>query len=175
MAIFSADNRPLNLVVRALQIVLAIVVIGTVGYAINGYHVHDSVAHTPTGDFDVTVGAPNSWGFLLFCAAWTILVVIFQLVSGGTFGEHPLIGYIRVGVEIVAVLSWFAGWIAAAANIGTSACSADHGSCSAIKAGTAFAALTWLLFMFTTAMTISLFNNRKRHPVHHTTSQTAHV
>jgi hypothetical protein len=32
MAIFSADNRPLNLAVRALQIVLAIIVIGTVGY-----------------------------------------------------------------------------------------------------------------------------------------------
>jgi hypothetical protein len=38
MAIFSADNRPLNLVVRALQIVLAIVVIGTVGYGTELVH-----------------------------------------------------------------------------------------------------------------------------------------
>lgn len=136
---------------------------------------HGSIAHTPTGDFAVTVGAPDSWGFMLFCAAWNILVVIFQLVSGSIVGERPLISYIRVSVEMVAVLSWFAGWIAAAANIGSSACSEGRGSCGAVKAGTAFGALAWLLFVFTTAMTISLFNNRKCLPVHHTTSQITRV
>lgn len=175
MATFSTENRPLNLALRALQIVFAIIVIGTVGYAINVYRGHGSIAHTPTGDFYVTVGVPNSWGFLLFCAAWTILVVIFQLISRSTFGERLVLDYIRVGVEVVAVLSWFAGWIAVAANIGTSACPAGYTSCSALKAGTVFGALEWLLFMFTTAMTISLFNNRKRLPANHTTSQTAHV
>lgn len=105
MAIFSADNRRLNLAVRALQIVLAIAVMGTFGY----------------------------------------------------------------GSQLI-VLLWLAGWIAAAANIGSSACSEGYGSSSAVKAITAFGARAWLLFMFTTAMTISLFN-RKHLPVHHTTSQ----
>jgi hypothetical protein len=125
---------------------------------------YGSYIHTPTGDFYVYAGVPNAWGFLMFCAAWTILVIVFQLVAGNAFADHVLLGYIRVAVEVVALLSWFAGWIAVAANIGTEACSEGYTSCGALKAAIVFGAFEWLLFMVTATQAISPVLNSKRRP-----------
>src|ERR1700716_3733965 len=80
---------------------------------------HTTYTHTPYGDFYGYYGVPASWGFLMFCAAWTVLIVIFHLVAGISFADRALIGYIRVAVEAVAVLSWLAGFIAVAVEIST--------------------------------------------------------
>ena len=62
--------------------------------------------------------------------------------------------YLLVGVELVAVLSWFAGWIAVAVSIGTGdgACREGWGSCGALKAATVCGAVEWVLFMGTAGM-----------------------
>jgi hypothetical protein len=99
---------------------------------------------------------------LIFCAAWTILIVVFQLIAGDASTDRALIGYVRVAVEMVAVLSWFAGWIAVAVNIGTGACSQGYVSCGALKAATVFGAIEWLLFMVTGTLAVSLFLSSRR-------------
>jgi hypothetical protein len=70
--------------------------------------------------------------------------------------------YFRVGAEVLAVLSWFAGWVAVAVNTGTEACSEGYTSCGTLKAATVFGAAEWLLFMVTTTLAFSLFLNSKR-------------
>jgi hypothetical protein len=70
--------------------------------------------------------------------------------------------YLRVGAEVLAVLSWFAGWVAVAVNTGTEACSEGFTSCGALKAATVFGAAAWLLFMVTATLAFSLFLNGKR-------------
>jgi hypothetical protein len=126
------------------------------------YRGYSSEVDTHWGGFTAWNGVPNAWGFLLFCAAWAILVVIFQLVAGNAITHSPLVRYISVGSELVAVISWFAGWIAVAVNIGTRSCATGYVACGALKAATVFGAIEWLLFMVTAFLAVSLFLNSKR-------------
>lgn len=100
----------------------------------------------------------------MFCAGWTVLVVIFNLIAGISFANRAFIDYIRVAVEAVAVLSWLAGFIAVAVQISTDTCSAGKSSCGLIKAATVFGAFEWLLFMVTAALAVMLVFNRSRKP-----------
>ena len=127
------------------------------------------------GNFYDYYGVPDAWGFLMFCAAWTVLIVIFHLIARISFVDHPLIGYIRVAVEAVAVLSWFAGFIAVAVQISTDTCSAGKNSCGSLKAATVFGAFEWLLFMVTAALTVMLVFNSSRKPRTSTTRPGAAV
>jgi hypothetical protein len=70
--------------------------------------------------------------------------------------DRAFVEYIRMAVELVAVLSWLAGWIAVAVNTGTGACEEGYASYGALKAATLFEAMQWLLFMIITYLTISL-------------------
>lgn len=117
---------------------------------------HTVYEHFEFGDFYAYYGVPNAWGFLMFCAGWTFLGVIFLLIARVRFADQILIGYIRVAVEAVALLSWLAGFIAVAVNIGSNACPAEENGCGSLKAATAFGALEWLLFVITTTLTIQL-------------------
>ncbi|WYZ38166.1 hypothetical protein EsH8_III_000080 [Colletotrichum jinshuiense] len=158
-----AANRTVGFALRALQLIFAIIVMGTDGYAIRVFHSHTVYEQFEFGNFYNYYDVPNAWGFLMFCAGWTFLGVIFLLIAGIIFADHSLIGYIRVAVEAVALLSWLAGFIAVAINIGTNACPAEENGCGSIKAATVFGALEWLLFMITTALTIKLvFKNAGR-------------
>lgn len=100
----------------------------------------------------------------MFCAAWTVLLVAFQLVSGNILAERAFLGYVPVTVEVVALLSWIAGWIAVAVDIGTGACLERFSSCRALKVLTVFGAIQWMLFMGTTARVFSLFLEGKQQP-----------
>ncbi|KAF2259638.1 hypothetical protein CC78DRAFT_475027 [Lojkania enalia] len=176
MAVAMAENKMLNAALRTMQVIFAIIVLGTDGYAIHAYRGYSTWRTTFTGDtVYVHYGVPDAWGFLLFCAAWTILVVIFQLIAGNAFADHALISYIPVAVEVVAVLSWFAGWIAVAVNIGNKACPEGYKSCEALKAATVFGAVEWLLFMVTAILAIKLILNSKRRPKSSTTRPTADI
>ena len=104
----------------------------------------------------------------MFCAVWTLLVVTFSLVAGLRFADHALTGYVRAAVEALALLSWFAGFIAVAVEIGTDVCPAR--SCGSLKAATVFGAFEWLLFMVTTTITSMLVFNSTRRPKNSTTS-----
>lgn len=100
----------------------------------------------------------------MFCAAWTILVVIVQLVAANASKNGALVGNVCLAIDAVALLSWFAGWVAVAVNIGIEACPAGYSSCGTLKAATVFGAFEWLLFMITTTLAVSLFFNSKRQP-----------
>jgi hypothetical protein len=95
----------------------------------------------------------------MFCAAWTILAV---LIAGLRFADHAWVGYVRIAVEAVAMLSWFAGFIAVAVNIGSDTCPAR--TCADLRAATVFGAFEWLLFMTTTILTTMLVLNGTRRP-----------
>lgn len=90
--------------------------------------------------------------------------VIFLLDAGVRFADHLLIGYIRVAVEAVALLSWLAGFIAVAVNIGSNVCPAEENGCGAIIAATVFGGLEWLLFVMTTVLTVKLVFDAPRWP-----------
>ena len=123
---------------------------------------HIVYEHFVFGNFYDYYGVPDAWGFLMFCAGWTFLGVIFLLIAGISFADHALIGYIRVAVEAVALLSWLAGFIAVAVNIGSNVCPAEENHCGSLKAATVFGALEWLLFVITTTLTIKLVLNSIR-------------
>jgi hypothetical protein len=112
--------------------------------------------HFEFGNFYDYYGVPDAWDFLLFCAAWTFLGVIFLLIAGISFADYILVGYLRVAVEAVALLSWLAGFIAVAINIGSNGCPAEENSCELLKAAIVFGALEWLLFVITTILTTKL-------------------
>ena len=91
------------------------------------------------------------------------MAAIFHLIAGLWSADHRLIGFIRLAIEAVALLSWFAGFVAVAVNIGTGICQAGNASCRSLEAATIFGASEWLLFMITTALTSMLvFNNARR-------------
>ncbi|KAL2429981.1 hypothetical protein ABEF95_013662 [Exophiala dermatitidis] len=164
MAMKMGANRPVDFALRALQIIFAIIVMGTDGHAIHVFRGHTVYEHTQFGTFDEYYGVHNAWGFLMFCAAWSLPGVIFVIVAGIMFGDHTLIGYIRVAVEVVALLSWFAGFIAVAVSIGSNACPAEEHGCGSLEAAIVFGALEWLLFTITTIQTIKLVFTSTRQP-----------
>lgn len=98
----------------------------------------------------------------MFCAAWSILVVIVQITAANAFAHHALLSYTPFVIELVAVISWSAAWIAVAVNIGTNACPEGYKSCEALEAATVFGAIEWLLFMVTMAHALSLILSSKR-------------
>ncbi|KAJ5195619.1 uncharacterized protein N7498_009057 [Penicillium cinerascens] len=160
-----AENKSLDYIVRGLQVLFATIIMGTDGYAIHVFRGHNDYVDAPVygGDATLHVGVPAAWSFLMFCAVWTVLIVVFHFVEPG-FTSRPMIGYVGITAEAVAVLSWLAGFIAVAVNVSTtSACSSGQNSCAALKASTAFGAFEWLLFMVTGIRTVmSFFNNQKR-------------
>ncbi|CAK7221809.1 hypothetical protein SBRCBS47491_004654 [Sporothrix bragantina] len=158
-----ASNRPLDLGLRVLQFVFALVVIGTTSYSIHAFKPYDVVNHFSFGTFKDHVGVPNAWGFLLFCAVWTVFVVFLVLAASRFYG-YGMLGYVRVFVEVIALLSWFAGFIAVAVNISGSNgyCPAEEKGCAPLQVATAFGALEWALFVVTTTVTCSLVFGKKR-------------
>jgi hypothetical protein len=105
---------------------------------------------------------PDAWGFLLFCATWTVVAVVFALLTGNVIPDRAFVGYARVAVEVVAVLSWFAGWITVAVDIGTGACEEGYISCGALKVATVFGSFEWLLFVGTAYLTTSFVLTGRR-------------
>lgn len=103
------------------------------------------------------------------------MTVIFRLVQGTRFANRAFVNYIHIAVEAVAVLSWLAGFVAAAVSISTDSCSAGKlkkVSCGSIKAATVFGAFEWLLFMVTAAVTAMFVFNGSRRSRNSTTTTT---
>ncbi|OAA59534.1 MARVEL-like domain protein [Niveomyces insectorum RCEF 264] len=164
MALNTTENRAIGFALRALQLIFAAVVIGTDAYAIHVFRGHTVYEQFEFGNFYDYYGVPDAWGFLLFCVAWTLLGVVFLVVAGVRFVDHVWIGYLRVAVEAVALLSWLAGFIAVAVNIGSSACPPEENHCGLLKAATVFGGLEFLLFAVTTSTTVQLVLGQTRWP-----------
>lgn len=106
----------------------------------------------------------------MFCAGWTFLGVFGLVVARVRYADHALVGYFRLAVEAVAFLSWLAGFIAVAVNIGSQQCPAEENGCGPLMAATVFGALEWLLFLFTTIITAKLVFNGISWPKKSTTN-----
>lgn len=80
--------------------------------------------------------------FLLFCSIWALLNLLYTSLVSWKFADtaigHP---YIVAGVELLTVLFWFAGFIAAAVFLADRVCYGHV--CSAAKAATVFGAFEW--------------------------------
>jgi len=88
------------------------------------------------------------------------VVVIFVLFARAKFTDHALTTFICVIVEAIALLSWTAGFVAVAVNIGTQACPVE--SCRLLRTAVVFGAFEWLLFVITTSMTAMLARGSSR-------------
>ncbi|KAJ6102855.1 hypothetical protein N7486_005282 [Penicillium sp. IBT 16267x] len=89
-------NKTLDYALRALQLIFAIIVMGTDGYAIHVFRGHTVYEHFVFGNFYDYYGVPDAWGFLMFCAGWTVVIVLFHLIAGTTiFADQALVGYIH--------------------------------------------------------------------------------
>lgn len=183
-----AANRMIEFALRGLQLIFAIIIMGTTGWgmhipirrltvdadfyhrAIHVFRGHTVYEHFVYGNFYDYYAVPDAWGFLVFCAGWTFVDVILVLISETRFANHALIGYICIVIEAVALLSWLAGFIAVAINIGSNACPAEENGCGTLVAATVFGALEWLLFVITTALTTNVALNSTRRPRAFTTS-----
>ncbi|TGO48349.1 hypothetical protein BOTNAR_0480g00020 [Botryotinia narcissicola] len=89
----------------------------------------------------ITMGFPIHWGFLMICAGWTVLTVIFYTIARISFLDDVVIGYIHVAVETVAVLSWLAGFITLAVQVSTDTYSTGKPPWKILIMGTVFGAL----------------------------------
>lgn len=182
-------NSTLDHVLRAAQLFFAVIVMGTDGYgmrsvssllinsipnsfhlAIHTFRTYVVPAPPEYGSGYETVNVPNAWGFLMFCAGWTFVAVIFHYLAGKRVMENAVFAYTGVAVEAVAVLSWLAGFIAVAVSAGSdvcpaggsAACPAGNNCRGTLTAASVFGAFEWLLFVVTVGMTYNLVFRMKR-------------
>lgn len=92
----------------------------------------------------------------MFTALWTFLGVIFGVVAGHRYPVHRSIGYARVFVELVALLSWLVGFIASAVHVGTQSCPLKDGMCGSVNVAVVLGSLETLLFLVTVPLTSTL-------------------
>ncbi|EME47201.1 hypothetical protein DOTSEDRAFT_50652 [Dothistroma septosporum NZE10] len=143
------DSRAVVLGLRITQASFAIIVLGLAAYVVNWW----------SGYWHAS--SPDSMNFLVFCAVWTILALLYLIMVPWRFSEtgahHPII---FTTVEALTMIFWFAGFIAAAVFLSDRVC---FGSvCSAAKAATVFGAFLWILFAFTTALAVTTIGRRGR-------------
>ena len=86
--------------------------------------------------------APGEANYMLFCAVWTIVALVYL---GLTPGRFPTVAH-KFGiltVEILTMIFWFAAWIALGVLLGDAGCDQAWGVCRAATAATIFAAFEW--------------------------------
>jgi len=149
----------LMLLIRAVQVLFAIIVLGTEAYASSAWSWWWS---------------PASINFLIFTSVWTLLAVAYLVI---TPTRYPTAAH-KFGIlaaEALTMLFWFAGWVAVAAMLGDAGCSDHWGPCRSATAGDVFAAFEWLLFSATTIMaTIHVWRTRGQRSGKHDPAMEVH-
>ncbi|QIX02432.1 hypothetical protein AMS68_007949 [Peltaster fructicola] len=143
-----AISSTILLAIRAIQALLAIIVLGTAA----------DVAVWWGGAWHAW--SPSEFSFLIFSAVWTLLVLVYLIVVPLRFSESVLHHRFAVlAVESVTMLFWFAGFIAAAVFMTGRICFGDI--CKVAKACIIVAAFEWLLFAITTGLAaLQIFSSR---------------
>lgn len=86
--------------------------------------------------------SPSEFRFLIFCSVWSFLALIYLIVVPWRFSETKLHhAFVILGVEMVTMIFWFAGFIAVAVFIHDRGCFGTV--CSAAKAAAVFGAFEW--------------------------------
>lgn len=89
----------------------------------------------------------------MFTAIWTVLGVIFGVFTGIRYPIQRSIGYARIAIEVVALLSWFIGFITSATYVGSNACPLEDGVCGSVNLAVAFSTIEAILFLITAPLT----------------------
>ncbi|KAF7186088.1 hypothetical protein HII31_12615 [Pseudocercospora fuligena] len=135
------DSRLVVLALRVAQAVFAIIVLGLTAYVANWW---SGYWHSYS---------PSQINYLIFCAVWTILALLYLIIVPWRFSEtgahHK---FAILAVESVTMIFWFAGFIALAVFLSDRVCFGHV--CSAAKAACVFAAFAWATFAATTAMAV---------------------
>ena len=85
-------------------------------------------------------GTPSQIAFLIFVAVWSILVVLWQVLTP-RFAQNLAHRFVILGLDAVTMLFWFAGFIALA--VVTPAVNGLSSGYSAQQAAVAFGAFAW--------------------------------
>lgn len=97
--------------------------------------------------------SPSSVNFLIFTSIWTILLALPYLTITPRFFPTAAHKYGILACEAVTMLWWLAAFLAEAVFM--SRLEFCRGSvCTSARAGVAFSAMSWVLFVSTTAMAV---------------------
>lgn len=153
------------LVLRALQFLFALIVLGLTGHLAN---------------YDYS---PSQVNFMVFNAVWTMLVLIYLAIIP-RFVQRFAHVHVMLALDALTMLFWFAGFIALAvlyhdivgvANFEYFAgCGALGDYCGVTEAAVVFGALEWLLFLVTTVISaMDSFRSRGKHDTQPTVAPAA--
>lgn len=79
---------------------------------------------------------------MLFTSVWTILTLVYLIIAPWKMPNHPAAHkFVILAAEALAMLFWFAGFIALAVFLTDRLCFGRV--CDAAKAATAFGAFEW--------------------------------
>ncbi|KAF3912675.1 hypothetical protein ABW21_db0203570 [Orbilia brochopaga] len=134
--------------IRIAQAVLSIIVLGLDAYAISAFN------NTLSGS------SPSSMNFVIFCCIWTWLSLVYILVTP-RFLPRLHDKFIILGVEALANIFWFSGFVAVAAYVGSHNLSCTEAACGSIKATIAFSCFEWLAWLASLVLVcLSVFKGR---------------
>ncbi|OJJ44860.1 hypothetical protein ASPZODRAFT_634619 [Penicilliopsis zonata CBS 506.65] len=134
-------------IVRVVQAIFAVIVLGLTAYVINW-------------DDYYSWWSPSTVNFMLFNSVWTLVIALPYIVLAPVFFAGIVHPFIVVGMEAVTMIFWFAGFIALACVLPPPR--ACHSSlCDSLQAATVFGAFEWALFAATTTINVmAVFTSR---------------
>ena len=119
------------LVIRVVQFVFTVIVLGLTAHVSN-----------------LSYYTPSEVNFLLFTSIWTLLILIYLIVTELKFQQYAH-KFVVLGVEFLTMLFWFSGFIALAVWLSDVGCSDTRASgakvCQELNAATAFGAFNWFV------------------------------
>ncbi|EMF15261.1 uncharacterized protein SEPMUDRAFT_37829 [Sphaerulina musiva SO2202] len=126
------DNPAVVLALRLIQATFAIIVLGTSAF----------VAHWWNSYYNGIAHSPSSINFLIFCAVWSLLALVYLILVPMLFANTVLHHKFAIlGLEAVTMLFWFAGFIALAVFLPGRGCTGTV--CGSARAACVFGAFSW--------------------------------
>ncbi|KAL4915583.1 marvel domain-containing protein [Aspergillus aurantiobrunneus] len=149
---------PLFYILRGVQAVFAIIVLGLTGHAVN----------------EADNRARDTVNFMLFNGVWSFFIVVPYFILAPIFVPALAHRYALPAVDGVTMIFWFAGFIALAVDLGDVSAFCSHSSvCQGLQAAAAFGAFNWVLFLATTVL--NTLGALRRDPAPGPQPPTAHV
>ncbi|KAL2863469.1 MARVEL domain-containing protein [Aspergillus lucknowensis] len=130
------DSPVIFYILRAVQALFAIIVLGLAGHAVN----------------EASIFSPDSVNFMLFNGIWTFFIVVPYFVLAPIFVPAAAHRFALPAVDGVTMIFWFAGFIALAVDLGDVPGCSHYSVCQGLQAAAAFGAFDWVLFVATTVL-----------------------
>ncbi|KAI5800295.1 membrane-associating domain-containing protein [Peziza echinospora] len=126
-------------ILRIVQGVLALITLGLAADVVSFHNSHG-------------FQSPSESNFLVWCSVWTFLALLY-LGLAPLFAPNLTNKWGILGVEVLSVIFWFAGWAAQAAYLAS--VTVCYGTvCGTARASIAFALFSWIAWCITLYMVI---------------------